>query len=116
LAANAGQDEQSCICTPTTLGGNEIHQVEIGRVQDSQQIWFGWAWEDWCWGEPYQWNFLSWPAEHYTLYGYTCTYMNVVGMYIYVHVCNSYEHVYTHYSFVCTWITQNITDILDCVC
>ncbi len=31
LAANAGQDEQSCIRTLTTLEGNEVHRVEIGR-------------------------------------------------------------------------------------
>ena len=32
LAANTGQDEQSCIRNPATLEGQEVHQVGIRRV------------------------------------------------------------------------------------
>ncbi len=88
------------------------------HVYELQPLWrgFWWAWEDWCWGTHNQLNFLSWPAKHSLLYGYTCAYMHVTGMNIYVHVCNWCEHVHTHSSFVCTWIRQNITNIMDCVC
>ncbi len=85
-------------------------------LDDSQQTQFGWAWEDWCRGAHNQLNFLSWSAKHSMLYGYICTYMHVTAMNRYVDVCSLYEHVYTHYSYVCTWISQNITNILDCVC
>ena len=116
LAANAEQDLQCGIRTPTTLERNDVHWVDIRMAQDSQQTRFGWAWEDWCPGTHNQLNFLSWPAKHYMLYAYTCTYMYLTGMYMHVHECKYYEHVHTTYSCVWTWIRQNITYILECCC
>ncbi len=75
----------SCISTQITL---EVW-CPLGRDNEgagSSAFW--WAWEDWCQEAHNQSIFLSWPAKHTMLGGYTCTYKYVTCKNMYIYLCD----------------------------
>ena len=78
--------------TLTTLKGYEFHQVRIRRALVAQQTRFRRAWEDWCQGVHNQLKHVCWPAKHSMFNWYTCTYMYVLYIHMYIHITAQYVH------------------------